>query len=63
LSTEPAVCMKILILTLSWSFGLRLDWNWKVLIYGNFAKRTFICVSGLCRISWNIFNNSKTLCM
>ena len=27
----------------------------KVLIFGNDAKRTFICVSGLCRITWNYF--------
>jgi len=24
-------------------------------IFGNVAKRTFICVSGICRITWKYF--------
>ena len=49
-NTEPGVCMRILTFTLSWSFGQQLDGN--ILIFGNVAKRTFICVSCLCRSTW-----------
>ena len=33
-------CIRLLIFSLSWSFGLHLDQNWKVLIFGNVAKTT-----------------------
>jgi len=65
LSTEPGVfvCMRILVFTLSWSFGLQLDWNWKVLIFGNVAKITFFCVSGLCGITWKYCQLQQTVGM
>jgi len=30
-------------------------------IFGNFAKITFICVSGLCRIAWKYLTAAKLL--
>ena len=55
--------MRILIFTLSWSFDLHLDQNWKVLIFGKVAKRTLSVCQAYAESHGNIFNCSKTVCM
>ena len=52
---EQSVCIRLLIFTLSWSFGLYLYLNWKDIIFGIFAKRTLsvtICKKVVPQLKW-----------